>query len=123
MVGVQEMAHVVLSMTYPAGSAGEIVQFAIELEVVGMWFVGCPTVSFTKLGEKDTVGLAINTAKFSVVVPDPFPLRAVMVYTVEEEGAVGTPVMMQVALPMEMPSGSAGEAVQIVGVPPERVGV
>ena len=100
-----------------------MIQFAIEPEVVGMWLVGRPTVSFTELGEKDAAGLAMSTAKFKVVVPDPFPLRAVMVYNVEEEGAVGIPVMMQVALLMERPSGSAGEVLQMVGVPPESVGV
>lgn len=64
----------------------------------------------------------MSTAKFKAAVPEPLLLVAVMVYGVERETASGVPVMMHVVLLRTSPAGKAGEAVQVLGAPPERVG-
>jgi hypothetical protein len=55
-------------------------------------------------------------------VAEPAPFVAVTVYEAELDATVGVPLMTQVAL-MTRPAGSAGLVVQLVGVPPVRVGV
>ena len=63
---------------YPDGKIGETVQFAIVPVVTGVWLMVWSMVSTMTPGEKDRVGLARSTLRFSVAAADPVLLDAVM---------------------------------------------
>ena len=65
----------------------------------------------------------LTTSILNDVVVLPAKLVASTLYFVEEERAVGVPVIAQVVEFILKPAGMVGEIVQEVGVPPDIVGV
>ena len=124
-VGVPEIAPVDVSSVRPTGSSGETDQDTTvpPLEVGVIATIGTFLVSVRLLTLYDTaVGGASLTRIEIVVVALPPVLVAVTVYCVDEETAVGVPLIAPVEVSKDNPAGTDGEIDQLVTAPPLVVG-
>ncbi len=117
------MAQVKMLMLSPKGNAGAMAQLTRVPVVVGVCVTALPRVSTTVLGEKDTVGFAMRTLRFSAADPDPVLFVAVIVKPVGMSVASGVPVMAQVVVLMLRPKGSMPTLMEQFVMVPVIVGV
>ena len=126
VVGVPEMAPVVVLNERPLGSDGEIDhEVTVPPLVLGVAVVMAESlvnVNGLPLYTMDDGAISL-TVMVTVAVELPPELLAVTVYCVWDETAVGVPEMAPVELENRRPAGSVGEIDQETTVPPPALGV
>ncbi|SSC09788.1 hypothetical protein BPUTEOSOX_643 [thiotrophic endosymbiont of Bathymodiolus puteoserpentis (Logatchev)] len=124
-VGVPLMVQVVLSILKPAGNVGATVQLAIAPpELLKVMSVMAEPIIATWSATFAILGAGVFTVKDKLALPVlPLASFAVTVYTLRALTSVGVPLMVQVALSILKPAGSAGVTVQLAIAPPELLKV